>query len=361
MSAGGDGGDEQAVPAILFDGRSARRHEIAIGRDAGDLLIVHETGAIERIALAALERQGSGPWGDRLVRPDQPGWRLDIPGGLPTALAAALPAPHRYGRWIDRMGLGRAAVAFAAISAALVGVVLTAPQWLGPLVPLPLERRIGEALVGDLASATCHTPAGDAALAKLMASVDLPGQAPVRAQVLKVGMINAAALPGNRVVLFSGLFDEMKDPDAVAGVVAHELGHARKRHVMQALLRELGLSVVLAGTSGTVPVQLAKVTGLRYSREAEAEADAFARDRLAAAAISPAATGAFFAKAAKEEPAGPWMVMLASHPASADRAKAFGGAVDRSRRYRSALSPAEWQALSRMCDEDKRVKPLLDF
>lgn len=348
-------------PAALFDGQSARRHAVLVEPAGEGLRITGPGDTVTMVAGRTLERLPRGPGGDRLARAGHPGWRLEFADGLPAPLAACLAPPRHYGGWIDRIGLGRAALVFAGVSAALVGVVLTAPQWLGPLVPMSVERRIGEALVGDLASATCHTPAGDAALAKLVRAVDLPGQPPVRAQVVKVGMINAVALPGNRIVLFSGLFDELKDPDAVAGVVAHELGHARKRHVMQALLREFGLSLVLAGSSGAMPTQLARVTGLRYSRGAEAEADDFARARLSAAGISPLPTAGFFTRAARHEPSGPWLAMLGSHPASTDRAAAFRAAARPGAVYRPALSPAEWQALARICTEDRRARPLLDF
>nr|WP_246438401.1 M48 family metallopeptidase [Novosphingobium piscinae] len=345
----------------MFDGRSAERHAVRLHLAGATLVLEYADGAEERVALSALAREAAGPWGERLVRPAHAGWRLDLPEGLPAALATQLPPPPRYGRWIDRIGLLRAVLACTAVSVGLVVAALTTPQWLGPLVPLAVERRIGAALVGDLSAATCHTPAGDAALARLIQAVDLPGQPPVEAQVIKFDMVNAAALPGNRIVLFSGLFDELRSPDAVAGVVAHELGHVRKRHVMQALLREAGLSVVLAGTSGAVPGQIAQITGLRYSRGAEDEADAFARERLAVAAVSPLPTAAFFTKVAKTEPRGAWMAMLASHPASAARAAAYAAAARTGSVYRPALTTAEWQALSRMCDEDKRVRPLLDF
>lgn len=333
---------------------------------AGGLGIFHEDGSTEIVPFAELQYQPSGAAGDRVARPAQAGWRLHFPGGLPPALVGKLPAQPRYGQWVDGIGLARAALVCGAISAAIIGIVLTAPQWLGPLVPLAVETRIGDALVGDFAKATCHTPAGDAALARLIGQVDLPkdqvaDQAPVQAQVIKFDMVNAVALPGNRVILFSGLFDELKEPDAVAGVIAHELGHARRRHVMQALLREFGLSVVLAGTTGTVPGQVAQISGLRYSRQAEAEADRFAQDRLAAASISPLPTASFFAKAAKEELEGPWLSLIASHPASAQRAQAFRASARPGATFRPALSPAEWQALARMCDDDKRAKPLIDL
>ena len=42
-------------------------------------------------------------------------------------------------------------------------------------------------------------------------------------------MVNAVALPGGRIILFQGLIDKAKSADEVAGVLAHELGHLRRR------------------------------------------------------------------------------------------------------------------------------------
>ena len=64
-------------------------------------------------------------------------------------------------------------------------------------------------------------------------------------EMVHVGMVNAVALPGGRMVLFDGLLDEASNADAVAGVVAHEVAHVRGRHVASAMVRQLGLGTVV--------------------------------------------------------------------------------------------------------------------
>jgi hypothetical protein len=100
------------------------------------------------------------------------GWRLMLSGPVPTDLNAMLPAPRNYGGWVDRLGFGKAAVAFTLASAAAVAVVLLSPQWLAPLIPSSVDEKLGDALVGDFGGRFCSTPAGDAALKKLVASLD---------------------------------------------------------------------------------------------------------------------------------------------------------------------------------------------
>ncbi|MCO4093127.1 MAG: hypothetical protein HEQ34_14445, partial [Sphingorhabdus sp.] len=45
------------------------------------------------------------------------GWRLTLSGPVPSELTALLPAPRNYGGWVDRLGLGKAALAFTLTSA----------------------------------------------------------------------------------------------------------------------------------------------------------------------------------------------------------------------------------------------------
>ena len=96
--------------------------------------------------------------------------------------------------------------------------------------------------------------------------------------VLKDRSVNAFAAPGGHVVVLSGLIDEAKSGDEVAGVLAHEIAHVIHRHPMESLVRAMGLAVLAEalsgdGLGGTAAMLLA-VTA--YSREAEAEADATA-------------------------------------------------------------------------------------
>jgi predicted Zn-dependent protease len=99
------------------------------------------------------------------------------------------------------------------------------------------------------------------------------------------------------------------------------------------------------------------VAQLGYTRDAEAEADAFARQRLAQARISSAGGAAFFERERKktgDEPA--WASWFESHPASLERERAFRDAVNKNGSYIPALSDEEFAAIRGMCRQDKTVK-----
>lgn len=351
--------DSFRSPAKWYDGTNALRHEGHLEWDGREGFVLH--GATSHVAFPASDlRFAETRPGSIVYRRDSvPDFRLTLPADLPPGLASHLPHKGEYGAWIDRLGIGRAVGIFALASVAAVALFMTAPEWLGPRVPESWERKLGEAMVGDFGGRLCSTPEGDAALAKLLDAVD-PAATQVRANVANIGMVNAVALPGGQVLLFDGIVQQAESPEELAGVLGHEVGHVRERHVMTALMRQLGLSVVLAGANTGLGDTLAGVASMGYSRDAEREADAYARARLAESSISPLGAADFFERMAKEsgETEGGSAVSgwIASHPAAIERAREFENAAKKGAIYRPVLSKEEFAALKSMCRNDPDVE-----
>ncbi|TXK46389.1 M48 family metalloprotease [Pontibacter qinzhouensis] len=93
--------------------------------------------------------------------------------------------------------------------------------------------------------------------------------------------LNAFAAPGGYIYVYTGIIKYLDDEDHFAGVLAHEIAHADKRHSVRQLQRDYGLSILLSVALGNNPGALQQIaaqlagtlTGLRFSREAETEAD----------------------------------------------------------------------------------------
>lgn len=107
---------------------------------------------------------------------------------------------------------------------------------------------------------------------------------------------NAFALPGGTIVVTDGLIELAESDDQIVAVLAHEAGHVELRHAMRHLMQTSAMSVAaatLAGDAGSATAMAATLPGtlanLRYSRELEAEADAFAIALLQRRGISPEA------------------------------------------------------------------------
>ena len=138
---------------------------------------------------------------------------------------------------------------------------------------------------------------------------------------------NAFALPGGDIVLTDDLARLMADmPDALVGVLAHELGHVRHRHGMRAVV-QAGLVGVVAGLvigdfSALLAAAPAVLAEASYSRDFEREADEDARSLMLAAGINPRVMVAFFERVAKERPS-QLPIAIASHPATEERIRFF--------------------------------------
>lgn len=349
-----------------YDGKSAVKRKVEVQIIGPQFYLLETERRNGPFAFADVEYVTQQGEADVYGLKDRDGWRLMLAGPVPSDLTALLPAPRRYGGWVDRLGLGKAAIAFALTSAAAVAVVLLSPQWLAPLIPDSVDDRLGDALVGDFGGRFCHTPAGDAALKKLVNSLDdNPGD--LRVEVAKIDMLNAIALPGGNVILFDGLIKQAKTPDEVAGVLAHEIGHVREKHVMQALLRQMGLAVVLGGIDGNSGALVNNVLAMSYSRNSEAEADAHSMKVLGNANISPVGTASFFDRLSQlDGSAGVTQDAaitgyLSSHPLSASRKAAFEKSIVKGKNYKPALTSAEWTELKTMCTQDRKAKSGFGF
>ncbi|NNM77478.1 M48 family metallopeptidase [Sphingomonas sp. ID1715] len=338
--------------AWLYDGSSGVRHEVEVVQDGPVLRIDYAGAPLEDVMLDELSVADRGSAGLTLRRSGNAGWRLKLPAPVDPELDRLFPRGGGYGGWIDRVGLPRALAVFVAGSALVLAGGYFAPTLLAPLVPPSVEKAYGEALVGDFGGKYCSTPLGDAALKRLVASLDpKPGELNVR--VVDAPIVNAAALPAGNIVLFDKLFEVVESPEELAGILAHEIAHVRRRHITAALIREFGVGIFASALGGTTAGRVDGFVALTFTRRAEQDADATAIATLNRAHISPAPTANFFRRLKKAETDlgrfEPAMAYLSSHPLSGDRAQRFTEAAHKGEAYRPALSSREWTELRAIC------------
>ncbi|WP_051332640.1 M48 family metallopeptidase [Cucumibacter marinus] len=187
---------------------------------------------------------------------------------------------------------------------------------------------------------------------RVLEDVDTPFD--VRVSVIRSPIQNAFALPGGRIFYFSALLKASDDPDAFAGVLAHEIGHVVERHGMEN-------AVATAGSGLLVALVLGDATGLsvgavvgqalidsRFSREAERSADNFAiaaADRLGFG-LEP--MGDMLVDVAGGGDAERALSLLSSHPLTDERRALFASFSDGGE---PAFTAKGWKAIRRMCSE----------
>jgi Zn-dependent protease with chaperone function len=337
----------------LYDGVTAHAHDVRV-EFAGDRLVLSQDGGWrEETEAAVLKRIDAAPGSIRLSRSDKPGWRLALSDQWEEEVTALLGRPERYGRWIDRIGLVPALVAGAVVTASVVAIGYLAPQWIAPHVPESWERNVGTAIVGDFGDLRCRNSDGQRALQLLVERVapgSTTGPDPIRITALDVRIFNAAALPGGQIVVFRPALAET-EADALAGIIAHEVAHVRRRHVTEALIRELGIGALVRLFAGDLGANAQQLVALSYTRDNEAEADADAIAMLKSAGISPQPTAKLFERFAKEQ--GEELFynaeFLNSHPASRGRAELFARSFDPRAQYRPALTVQQADAMAEAC------------
>lgn len=149
---------------------------------------------------------------------------------------------------------------------------------------------------------------------------------PIKIVVMESSQVNAFALPGGNIVILSGLIDFCDHPEELAGVLAHEIGHVKERHVLKNLTQQLGLAVLTSlifnKNAELVNELVRKIIGSGFSRDYEQSADAFAMDLMNKNQVDPQHLADFLLRMElKYGGPSPDLGFLASHPSNGDRIK----------------------------------------
>lgn len=118
--------------------------------------------------------------------------------------------------------------------------------------------------------------------------------------VVEDPMINAFTLPGANILITTGLIGFTGSAEELAAVVAHEMAHVEKRHVVSRLVKELGIAVLTSGDQFVVGEVTRIMASTGFDRRQEEDADVFACALLEKAHIEPRTLAAFFRKLREE-------------------------------------------------------------
>jgi len=144
--------------------------------------------------------------------------------------------------------------------------------------------------------------------------------------------MNAFALPGGYVFVYTGLIKLASDEDEFAGALAHEIAHVAARHMTcrasQAQVANVASiipGIFLGGLGGLAARQAASaaipMTFLSFSRHDESEADFLGVQYMYAAGYDPTGAVSILEKLEALQKTKPGAVakVLATHPMSSDR------------------------------------------
>ncbi len=109
----------------------------------------------------------------------------------------------------------------------------------------------------------------------------------VEVHVIEDAEVNAFAVPGGHIYVYTGMVEAVRNEAELAGVLAHELAHIDRRHSVAAaeVIRDLGATGTPAELALSALIGLAEQP---YSSEIEDESDRYAVEGLLAVGYSPA-------------------------------------------------------------------------
>jgi predicted Zn-dependent protease len=138
-------------------------------------------------------------------------------------------------------------------------------------------------------------------------------------------IINAMALPGGNIVIFSGLLKEVESENELAFVLAHELGHYAHNDHLRSLGRGLVfvvISTVLFGNDSSVTsfiLNSVQNVESRFSQQQEMAADLWAVNLLNKRYGHVSGSLEFLEKMSKREKLNKFFYFFATHPHPEDR------------------------------------------
>ncbi len=319
------------IPAYYFDGKTSRRLSVELAVEAGIASIsgdaerhcpIAELRVSERVRNAA--RKVTYPDGAYLEILDGPAFNLLLAAtGHQDSLVVRLQQSWRGAilAWVVTIGV--------LVLGYLYGLP-AASELIAKSLPEKIERAIGSESLSFLDSrlfAPSQLPAERReAIVSRFNGLQLPaGERPAYEIVFRKSKIgpNAFALPSGQIVLTDEIVKLVDNDDAVMGILAHELGHLHERHLMRRLIQSSAIGAAAAALFGDVSTIVATVPtlmlDLKYSRDAETEADDYALAMLKANGISPSSLTYLFEKLG--EKSGDPPPYLSSHPPPAERAE----------------------------------------
>jgi predicted Zn-dependent protease len=176
---------------------------------------------------------------------------------------------------------------FIAIVCGFITLCIVAYIYLVPLLasaavkafPVSAEIELGEQLSRQYINES-EKDSSTFYATRFFAQMHVPSEYPVRVHVIKSDELNAFAVPGGNIFIYTGLLKKLHNASELQALLSHELTHVTGRHSLRSILRQATSGIVISaffGDIGGITQWLISraddLKQLDYSRELETEAD----------------------------------------------------------------------------------------
>ncbi|MES2681467.1 MAG: M48 family metallopeptidase [Bacteroidota bacterium] len=197
------------------------------------------------------------------------------------------------------------------------------------LVSEDLEIKLGN----NLSEVYLREPRNDSATFyanRFVGKLDLQTKYPIHIYVIESEEINAFAVPGGNIFVYSGLIKKMNSYEELVALLGHEATHVIKRHSLKSILSSAASGIIISaffgdmnGLSLWAVSKADEFKQLDYSRELETEADQNGLKLMVQNKVSPKGMLDLLELLKKEGAEMPGMMKyLSTHPETEERIKA---------------------------------------
>lgn len=325
-----------SVKAVYYDGMTSRPQEAVVGvREPNALEVELENG--DRFHWP-LEHKGMewerGANSLRLSFGEHPRKVLIIRDELfIKSFALRMRFSGRQGIYDRTLAIARSGpfLFFLGVIGLLVSVYVWVLPWgaerMALLAPRSLDDKLGETAFEQMRIGLDIDGPRSAALQAFGDRLALSPDHHLRYHVVKDDQVNAFALPGGHIVVFTGILDRMERPGELAALLAHEATHVQERHSTRIMARSLAsylfVSLLVGDVSAVVAVAAENADKLRnmgYGRGLESEADAIGQERMKEDGVDPEGMVHLLQLLEREAQDMPeQLAFLSSHPLTKER------------------------------------------
>lgn len=354
----------------------------AAGHREGDALLLQAGDRSQSVSLGQLNIEPAGfnleqlkvswhsPEGETALFLEERREREVFLAQLPTSFAERIAGADRPRRRV-MAGFRTAVLVYGLILAlpflALAAFLMNTDRlsgWIAGNVPVSYEEKIGKLVLAQTRAQVTLIDNGPAydAVKSIGSRLTAGSRYSYRWFVADSAEVNAFAAPGGIIVVYAGLIRKAGRAEELAGVLAHEVAHVEQRHSLRNLITNAGfgvaLSLVLGDWSGTaLGGWIARFSELKFSRDAERQADSEGLRLLVRSGIEPKHMAVFFGKLAEEESrAASALSILATHPASQERMAALREELSRLPAREVAPLEIDWQRVTMSLPPERQTR-----
>ncbi|MBM3412302.1 MAG: M48 family metallopeptidase [Bacteroidetes bacterium] len=199
-------------------------------------------------------------------------------------------------------------------------------EQMAAVVSKKTERQLGDSVFEAMQSTQSTDTMATRVLNEFFTELAIETDYSIRITVVKDQMVNAFALPGGQLVVYTGLLESMETYPELAALLSHEFVHVEKRHATRSIFRSMGsdlfITLLFGKSSGLATLVIGQANQLRtlsYSRSLEKEADLEGYRLLKERGIDPAGYDLLFKHLKDASPGTEIPEMISSHPDTDNR------------------------------------------